>query len=253
LYIGIAVTLLCALGVMLLLGPESTRADERRLAASVLITGGLALGLSFGPTPTGWSPFDLLSRLPGLSLLRAPARFALLVMMAAALLAAFGVVWLRRRSGRHARFAVPVLLALFFVESFVVAFPAGKPQPTSIPKPYEMLATLPRGAVLSLPSYRGTPEAFRESDYLLFSTRHWHSIVNGFGRQEPPRQGARLAVLATFPSSQSIAMMRALGVRYVVLHTRRSGDLFPRAEAARGDAAVVLLDSTDGDYLFEVR
>ena len=42
-------------------------------------TGAIALALSLGPA-AGWSPYDLFTQLPAMSLLRARARFALLVM-----------------------------------------------------------------------------------------------------------------------------------------------------------------------------
>ena len=247
LYVGVAVLVLCATGIRFLVGAVNGR--EARIAAAVLVTGSVAMALSFGPTPTGLSPFDLVVRIPGLGLLRAPARFALLVMMAAALLAACGVTWARRRFAVRGSMAVATLLVLFFVESFVVGFPAGKPPRVDVPAVYRVLARLPRAAVLSLPTYRGTPEAFRESDYLLFSTVHWQPIVNGFGRQEPPEHGARMEVLAAFPAPESIALMRDLGIRYVVLHTRRASELAARAEGA----AVRLVLSADGDFLFEVR
>jgi len=253
LYLGMTVMTLSVVGARRFLARDEQLEGMRRLAAAILITGGVALALSFGPTSTGLSPFDLLSRAPGLSLLRAPARFALLVVMAAALLSALGVSWLLERFAHRARLGVAALLVLFFVESFVVAFPAGKPQRMAAPAPYHRLAALPRGAVLSLPTYRSTPEAFREADYLLFSTAHWQPIVNGFGRQEPPQHAARMAVLAGFPSSDSIALLRRLEIRYVVVHTRRASELVPRVDDASGQVAVRMLHSADGDFLFEVR
>jgi hypothetical protein len=253
LYIGLAAFVLGSAGAARLLARGMPPGRDARLAAAVLIAGGIALALSFGPTATGLSPFDLVARVPGLSLLRAPARFALLVMMAVALLSALGVAWFREAIPSAARPAVVALLVLFFVESFVVAFPAGKPQPMQVPAVYRLLPADAGGAVLSLPTYRGTPEAFREADYLLFATAHWRNIVNGFGRQEPPAHSARMAVLAQFPSEESIALLRELEIRYVVMHTRRASELLPRAEGARTSDAVRLVHSADGDFLFEVR
>ena len=47
--------------------------------------------LSFGPTAGWFSPFTVLSALPGVSLFRAPARFALLVILGVSVLAAIGL------------------------------------------------------------------------------------------------------------------------------------------------------------------
>ena len=254
LYVSTAVLVLSAFGGLCMTARNWHGFERaRRLLSAALVTGGIALALSLGPSETGVAPFDLLEHIPGLSLLRAPARFALLVMLAASALSALGVAWLRARHGWRGTLVAAALIALFLGESFVVAFPAGRPSTLEMPAVYGALASLPPGAVLSLPTYRATPEAFREADYLLFSTSHWRAIVNGFGRQEPPGHAARMAALAGFPSTESIALMRQTGVRYVVMHTRRAPELAARAEAARSEAAVRLIDSTDGDHLFEVR
>src|SRR5204862_2471266 len=79
LYVG-GVTLAVAMT-----GLWAWRRQRDRLSAAVILTGAAGLLLSFGPRG-GWSPFDAFALLPGMSLLRAPARFALLVMLAMALL-----------------------------------------------------------------------------------------------------------------------------------------------------------------------
>jgi hypothetical protein len=203
----------------------------------------------------GWSPFDLFARLPGMGLLRAPARFALLVMMAIALVAAWGFRWMlsARASRRLTWFALCLFVLDVLLESFVVKFPAGKPAPFATPAVYERLATLPRGAVLSLPTYRATPEAFREADYLLFSTAHWHPIVNGFGRMEPADHAARMELLTRFPDRDAVELMQKIGVRYVVLHTRRASELMTRVDAARTLDSTQLIFADAGDFLFEIR
>jgi hypothetical protein len=219
-----------------------------RVCAAVVMTGLLALALSFGPSGAGITPFDLFSSLPGMALMRAPARFALLVMMALALLASVGLAAPERRVSPIAA----LLAAAILFESFVVYFPSGKPQPLRIPAAYEQLATLPDGAVLSLPTYRATPEAFRETDYLLFSTAHWKPIVNGFGRQEPPAHAAMMEVLGRFPDYEAVELMRRIGIRYVVLHTRRAAELANRVIRAGTTKFTRVISSTDGDYVYEI-
>lgn len=261
LYVGFSVLVLSAAGLVRFVTPWQGRERERRLAAAVLATGCVALALSFGPSRLGASPFDLLSALPGLGLLRAPGRFALLVTMATALLSGLGAVRLEEQWRLRGRALAAVLLALFLVESFVVRFPGGKPRVLAVPAPYRMLAALPPGGVLSLPSYRGTAEAFRETDYLLFSTSHWRPIVNGFGRQEPPDHARRISILSTFPSRAAVESMRRLGVRYVVVHAACDTAFASRVQEAgatpprntSGEAAVRLVHSADGVSLFEVR
>jgi hypothetical protein len=173
-------------------------------------------------------------------------------MLALALLVAVAVADLRRRLGRD---SVPALLALGVVglsESFVVGFPGGKPPQIATPEVYQRLKTLPAGAVLSLPSYVGTPEAFRESDYLLFSTAHWRPIVNGFGRQDPPGHRATLETVARFPAVDAVQQLCDLGARYVVLHTGRASELRSAAQEAAANPAITSLGRFGDDYLFDV-
>jgi len=218
----------------------------------ILITGVIALAISFGPSASGWSPYDLLSQLPGFSLLRAPARLALLVMMALALLAACGVAALRRRLGRWGAAACGLLGAVILFESYVVDFPGGKPKPFSIPPAYTHLAALPPGGVLSLPAYRATPETFRDTDYLYFSTAHWQSIVNGYGRQEPPSHAELMETVKHFPAAAALERLRHIGVRYVVVNGDRASELRPAIDTARRTPGVTLLGEFASDVLFEI-
>ena len=224
-----------------------------RVGWAVLAAGAVALALSFGPSPTGWSPFDLLARLPGLSLLRAPARLALLVMLALALLSALGISALRARYGRSGALAGGALALAILAEAFVVDFPAGKPQVFPVPEVYHRLASLPPGAVLSLPAYRATPEAFRDADYLYFSTVHWRPIVNGYGRQEPPAHAALMQTLNAFPAAAAVQALRSIGVRYVILNPARASELGLRVEEAGRTPAVTHLGTFGDDWLFEIR
>jgi hypothetical protein len=241
LYVGMTTFAMACIGAWRM---RKRKAD--RVLAAVLITGLFAFTLSFGPSSFGLTPFDLFSSLPGMDLLRAPARFALLVMMGMALLAAIGT------SGMKSRAIVGLLVAAVLGESFVVNFPSGKPQPFPTPMVYEQLASRPAGALLSLPTYRGTPEAFRETDYLLFATRHWRPIVNGFGRQEPPSHSRRMDVLGRFPQSEAVELMRSLGIRHAILHTRRASELADRVRQASESNALRLITAAEGDFLFEI-
>jgi hypothetical protein len=245
LYVGVTTLVLAAVGLW------KWRHRPGPLSAAVLTTGAIALALSLGPAG-GWSPYDLFTRLPAMSLLRAPARFALLVMLAVALLVGIAITQLRGRLGRRAPALLLALPLIGLSESYVVGFPAGKPRQMTTPAVYKRLATLPAGAVLSLPSYVGTPEAFRESDYLLFSTAHWRPIVNGFGRQEPPGHGATMQTVSRFPAADAIERLCDLRVRYVVLHTARATELRTAALEADAHPDIRMLGRFDDDILFSI-
>ncbi len=251
LFVGTATAVLSVIGIAALC--HDWPRDGSRLIMGVFAAGVVALLLSFGPSQSFQSPYELLALLPGLTLIRAPARFALLVMMALALLTSFGARCLRSR-GMGGAFALTALCILMLADAFVVGMPGGKPDSLPIPEVYRHLATLPRGAVVSLPSYEAEPDIFREADYLLFSTSHWFPIVNGSGRQAPRGHRELIETLAAFPSGLSAQRMRSIGLRYVVVHTGRARELRASVEEARRGATFRLLRSfDDGDYLFEVR
>jgi hypothetical protein len=120
-----------------------------------------------------------------------------------------------------------------------------------VPPVYKYIATLPAGAVLSLPDYANTPEWFEEADYQYFSTAHWHPIVNGDSREWPPQFLELTAKMKTFPDPVAADTMRGIGVAYVVVHGSRprAADLVAPARASRDYR---LLARFDADYLFEV-
>ena len=57
-----------------------------------------------------------------------------------------------------------------------------------------------------------------ESPRMLFATIDWHPRVNGYSGYLPPGYAEDVALLNTFPAPDAVARIRALGVRYVVLH-----------------------------------
>jgi len=130
----------------------------------------------------GWSPFGLLAHVPGLSLFRIPARYTELVNLALALLAATACAASHRRFGWAGRAVSVLAMLLLLAESYLVNFPGGPPQPFPVPAVYKYIATLPPGAVFSLPDYANTPFWFQEADYQYFSTAHWQPTVNGDSR-----------------------------------------------------------------------
>jgi hypothetical protein len=240
---------------------RSIRSADRTLwPGYFLLILSLALMLAFGPSASAiatrsfdWTPFGLLTLVPGLSLFRVPARFVQLVTLAIAMLAASGAATLHERLGRTGRVLTMLLVPLMLGEWFLVDFPGGAPQAERIPPIYRQLARLPVKAVVSLPDYIGGPEWFAEADYEYYATAHWHPILNGYSRTEPRGYIQRMAVISTFPSPESAAMLRALGADYLVLHTKRYREnVEPKVAAARASRDFSLAASAGSDYLFRV-
>jgi hypothetical protein len=251
LYVGMVAVALAAVGVVAVArtgGPRSCR-----LTWALVITGVTALALSWGPASSGLAPFELFARLPGMSNFRAPARFALLVMLTVAALCAYGAAWILSRRRRWSGPVVAALGIAFLADSFLVGFPAGKPAPFPVPEIYRRLSALPAGAVLSLPTYWRGPEAFREADYLLYSTLDWRPIVNGAGRLEPDGYMDHILTLSRFPQPDAIERFRRLGIRYTVVHTGRNAALRDAVSAAAGRTDVDLVARIGDDYLYEIK
>jgi hypothetical protein len=254
-YLGWITLVLAAAGAVVALG--SRDASLRRMRVFIVL-GAMAAVLALGPSPAevtsgsyGWSPFGLLSHVPGLSLFRIPARYTELINIALALLAATACAASHRRFGVAARLASAVAIVLLLAESYVVNFPGGQPQPYPIPTVYKHLATLPAGAVLALPDYANTPLWFDEADYQYFSTAHWHPMVNGDSREWPPEFLALTTRLKMFPDRVAAAAMRESGVTYVVVHARKPGAA-DMIQPALASADFRLLARFDKDYVFQV-
>lgn len=229
-----------------------------RRARFFIVLGAVAAALALGPSPAevasgsfGWSPFGILAHVPGLSLFRIPARYTELMNLALALLAATACAALHRRFGTAGRAVTIALTVLLLAEFYVVKFPGGEPQPFPVPPVYKYVATLPPGAVLSLPDYARTDLWFLEADYQYFSTAHWHPAVNGDAREFPPQFVDVTERMKRFPDPSAAETMRTTGVKYVVLHAGQRGgeDLLAPAGAS---ADFRLRARFDRDYLFEV-
>jgi hypothetical protein len=227
------------------------RARPRREAPKGLVPPGagvplyVAIGLagfvlSLGPEPalsggirftTG--PYDWLAVVvPGMDGLRVPARFAVVVYLALAVLAAYGTARILSLVGAaSARLAiVGVLGAVVVVEGYMGPVPLERVPSAEMAADrgaYEWLRTQPPGAMIELPM--GSPDpAVR---YQLRTLLHGHPIVNGYSGY-----GSALNDFLSGPPSTEIEARgvfveacRALGLRYVVVH----GQLYRDAGIAR--------------------
>ena len=137
---------------------------------------------------------------PGFDGVRVPARFATIVTLGLAALAALGVAAI---DDRHRTRAAAIAGALILVEAIAIPIPINQnstdyaqsglaPLPASIaigpadPEVYRYVARLPASAILvELPL--GEP-AF-DVRYMIQSTQHWHRLVNGYSGGAPASYG----------------------------------------------------------------
>lgn len=171
---------------------------------------------SFGPRAGLYSV--LVEIVPFISFLRAPARFGVVVLLALAVLAGFGVA--RLATGRRAALGW-VIAALVSVELYV-PWPL-RPVPP-VPEAYQRLATLPRAAVLKLQFPYKSGEFFPHARYMFWSTWHWQPIINGYSDYIPPDFREIAVPINGFPNDASLALLRERGARYVTIDWRTYSD-----------------------------
>lgn len=204
------------------------------MAAALVATG---FWLSLGPEgPLGLYRY-LATHLPGFDAIRAPARFGALAMLGAALLAALGLA--RMVAARPARVSVlaGTLLAamLFEYANAPLAFVAAPATDTPVGR---WLRDAPEtGAVVYLPigiDRENTPA-------MVAALQHGRPIVNGYSGQRPAGYTPVVESLSTLPDAEGLAVLKTLGVRFVVAPAAwdLSAAAPPLLERARYDEAVI--------------
>jgi hypothetical protein len=53
---------------------------------------------------------------------------------------------------------------------------------------------------------------------MLYSTAHWHPLINGYSDYIPPDFRAMVIPVSSFPNRESFAILKQLGARYVIFH-----------------------------------
>lgn len=204
------------------------------MAAALVATG---FWLSLGPEgPLGLYRY-LAAHLPGFDAIRAPARFGALAMLGAALLAALGLARIVSARPARASALAGALLAAMLLEyanaplAFVTA-PA-----TDTPVGRWLRDAAEPGAVVYLPigsDRENTPA-------MVAALQHGRPIVNGYSGQRPAAYPSIVESLSTLPGAEGLAVLKDLGVRFVVAPAWQdlSAAAPPLVERARYDGAVI--------------
>jgi hypothetical protein len=165
---------------------------------------------------------------PGFQAMRVPARFGLMVMLAASVLAAFGFlqacnsVTVRLGSHRASPRTYQAVLALTCLGLFMLELGC-KPIPLAqiqtgdeIPDVYRWLAAEKPGPILEVPLGRG-----EDCQYMYFSTYHWLPLVNGWSGFIPPTYAQTVQAFQALPSRTAVESLSAMGVKAMVVHLDR--------------------------------
>jgi len=210
----------------------------------------LAVWVSFGP---GAGLYSLLYRtLPAFSLLRAPSRFAVLLPLALSVLAGLALAALTR-GRRHPNWIAASVALVAALE--LAAIPLDLRERIPVPAANRMLASLPPGPVAEFPFFYRRIDLYRHSLYMLFSTAHWHPLVNGYSDYIPDDFDRMLIPISSFPTYESFDILRRHGARYAIFHLnlydyRSRAKLLDRLEQYKANLRP--LTQQGDDWLFEI-
>jgi hypothetical protein len=177
-----------------------------------------AVELSFGAN--GWLYGWLLAHVKALQGLRAPARFGIVASCALAVISGFGIGALRQRlSPTHPShmWIVPAVLALLIVEHTPKKVPLTDVA-NNRPDVYRIMSAIGDGVVIELPLPRASTLPGYDALYESWSTSHWHPLVNGYSGHYTEAYIETLVRMEAFPDDDSIARLKQLDVRYIVVH-----------------------------------
>ncbi|HMF93144.1 MAG TPA: hypothetical protein VKE96_02570 [Vicinamibacterales bacterium] len=168
---------------------------------------------------------------------RAPARFGILMMCGLAVLAGFGYQSLQQITSAPTVVLIAALVAIGVEYGSSPVLLDEVPRRT--PDVYRFVSLADRGVVIELPIVEG----YLNPTYMFWSTRHWHPLVNGYSGFKPLDYAETTRRMRTFPDEASIARLRQLDVRYILVHetyfqqkerTRLMLDLARRPELVPG-------------------
>jgi hypothetical protein len=221
LFPGLMLIVLAALGLAL---ADGRRATRLALAAGTAVALVLSLGFHTAGSLDYVYPYRLLYEFaPGWQALRTPGRLMTFATLGLALLAAIGSDrardWIaQRRPGSR----LP-MVAAFLLVAAVVAEGWPRHRYLAVPEP-------PPAGGLAEPQAH-LPADGRDADVLYgyWSTNGFPKLVNGASGFEPRSRIALRRSLVAFPDRDTVARLRTLGVRTVVLHV----DLARRTPWAR--------------------
>jgi len=210
-----------------------TDPGRRRMILGYAALAACAFFVALGPEvrlfgrPLFPGPFAWLREFEVFRMIRVPARASVFLCLGLSMLAAIGLDRVKRMGWRVALLALALLEATVAPLNVVAAdrcIDAAAPVPAiylwleaqSGVDPVVELPILPNDGLFQRPR-------FDDSVYLLRSTAHWKPLLNGYAGTEPAGYAKVREAMKDFPSDESLALLRSMGVRHVLLHLRGFG------------------------------
>jgi hypothetical protein len=233
-------------------GGEAGGGYRRDTLAFYGIVAVTAFWISFGPSAGLYRL--LFATIPVFSLLRAPSRIGIVVVLALAMLLAIGLAaGLSRLAPRRRILATAGIAVALAAELFTAPLAMREAPPVNAA--YRWLATARLGPVLELPFFYERTDFPRHARYMSASGWHWQPLINGYSDHIPPEFRDLAPLLHGFPSRDAFLALRERRARYVVIHF----DLYGRRDRERVEerltayAPYLTLRVTDGDVrLYEI-
>ena len=203
-------------GVMLLLLAGIALVPPLGITRTVY-AGALLLMFEISRGFNSWIYPPLYDALPFLRGMRVPARASILVGLALAVLAGFGVR--RLIAGRSPRVR-QLVLAVLVIAIGVDLRPLLRLEPVwpEPPAVYGAVAGSPSVVLAEFP-IGGNPRGFTPNvPFMYFSLWHWTEMVNGYSGHYPPGQVEFEEALRSFPAPPTLDLLRSRGVTHVTVN-----------------------------------
>ena len=219
------------------------------LLLGTLLFGCLALGFK-GPQG-GFLYKALFDLAPGWDAIRTPGRLMTIATLCLALLAAHGlesiVDSLRPRLAGSKLSIVPAVIAVCLAGGVVVEGwgPTRLLPVSDVPESQSAV----EGPVLHLPMDDGNDRV-----YMYWSTENFSPMVNGVAAFTPHPHSNAAQMVATFPDESSVAFLREIGVRNVIVHLERMPDatVWEAATAPLAEALSLEVERIGPDLVFSL-
>jgi hypothetical protein len=222
--------------------------------------------VAIGAANRGWrryAPYRLLYEIgPPFSVLRGTARGWMIGLCGLGLLggmgALVGIACIERRIHRATK-AAPVMVAtvlvlLILLEGYNPEW-FNRPNVRVAPVDIELARHPDRGGVVYLPM--NTSDGFNltlftQPGNLLGTTLRHRPTPNGFSGYFPPSYYRNARALLSLPSLPAIALLRRLGMRYVVVHPSVAGSGWAGLRVPSAAVPLHYLGTFGGDELYQV-